>query len=262
MTEMQGRRRIAHLAARGLETLLLAVAGGLLARGFIGLLVDLAGGGQTAVTATGLLFLIWPGALNLAAAPFGSAPVGREALLHIAFAVGALTGGFDGAWSIHRWRREGAPAFLLDVTWGLAGSSNAVLLHLINLGWGRHARGEAETRCGAHRYECGFAPGPGFAFTQGSVMSNTQGAGPASDLFAHEQVHIWQSRIAGPLFWLTYIGWQVIAAPLAVAAALILRRPVGRTVQWWAYYNNPWEVMAYGRANPQVRLSRRWPGGG
>jgi hypothetical protein len=249
-------------AARLLETVVLAVDGGLLAHGFVALLLGLAGGGQAAVTATGLLLLIWPGLLNLLAAPFGQTIVDREALLHLAFAIGALTGGFDGAWSIHRWRREGALSFLLDVTWGLAGSSNAALLHLINLGWGRHARGREERRRGAHRYRRGFAPGPGFAFTQGSVMSNTGDAGPASDLFAHEQVHIWQSRIAGPAFWLSYIGWQVIAAPLAAVAALILRRPVGRFVQWWAYYNNPWEIMAYARANPQVRLSRRWPGEG
>lgn len=243
------------MAARLIETVNLAVAGGLLARGFVALMLDLAGGGPAAVTATGLLFLIWPGLLNLAAAPFGVLLIDGDALLRIAFIVGALTGGFDGAWSIHRWRRWGAPSFLLDVTWGLAGSSNAVLLHLSNLGWGRHARGADEARRGAHRYRRGLAPGRGFAFTQGSVMSNTGDAGPASDLFAHEQVHIWQNRLAGPAFWISYIGWQIIAAPLAALAALIVRRPVGRFVQRWAYYDNPWEIMAYGRANPQVRLA-------
>jgi len=250
-----------QLASRLLETVILAVAGGLLARGFVGLALGLAGGGEAAVTATGLLFLIWPGVLNLLAAPFGEAPITREGLLRLAFVVGAMTGGFDGAWSIHRWRRWGLLTFVLDVTWGLAGSTNALLLHLMNLGWGHHARGETERRLGAHRYARGFAPGPGFAFTQGSVMSNTRDAGPASDLCAHEQVHIWQNRIAGPLFWLSYIGWQVIATPLAAVAAMVLRRPVGPVVQWWAYYNNPWEIMAYKRANPQVRLSRRGSAG-
>ncbi len=243
--------------ARVLEAVSLAVAGGLMACAFVGMVVDFAGGDQAAVTATGLLFLIWPGVLNLLTAPFGSAPVDRDALLHLAFAVGALTGGFDGAWAIHRWRREGVLSFLLDVTWGLAGSTNAVLLHVVNLGWGRHARGDDERRQGAHRYAFGFAPGPGFAFTQGSVMSNTRAAGPGTELFAHEQVHIWQNRIAGPVFWVTYIGWQVVATPLAIVAAVILRRPVGRAVQRWAYYDNPWEVMAYDRANPGVRLQRR-----
>lgn len=243
-------------AARLVEALLLALAGGLLARGFVALALDIMGAGQAAVTATGLLFLIWPGLLNLAALPFGQPPIGGDALLHLAFAVGALTGFFDGYWSIHRWRREGLIGFFLDVTWGLPGSANALLLHLINLGWGRHTAGDAERRCGAHRYERGFAPGRGFAFTQGSVMSNT-GHGPGSELFAHEQVHIWQSRIAGPFFWTTYLGWQVLAIAPAILFAMMTRRPIGQTVQWWAYYNNPWEVMAYAAANPGVRAMRR-----
>lgn len=246
-----------NVAKRALEAILLSAAGGVLACGFIRAVLDLAGGSQVAVTATGLLFLIWPGVVNLAAAPFGQAPIGRDALLCSAFLVGALTGGFDGAWSIHRWRREGTLAFMLDVTWGLAGSANAVLLHLINLGWGCHARDGAERRRGAHRYARGFAPGPGFAFTQGSVMSNTGGAGPGSELFAHEHVHIWQGRLAGPFFWISYLGWQAVAAPLAAMTAMAGRRPVGERVQWWAYYNNPWEVMAYQRANPGVRASHR-----
>ena len=90
-------------------------------------------------------------------------------------------------------------------------------------------------------------------------MSNTGDAGPCSDLVAHEHVHVWQSRLAGPLFWMTYLGWQAIAAPLAAAGALVGRRRVGQVVQWWAYYNNPWEIMAYRRANPEVRSSHRPP---
>ena len=86
-------------------------------------------------------------------------------------------------------------------------------------------------------------------------MSNTGAGGPGSELFAHEQIHIWQNRIAGPIFWLTYIGWQVLAIVPATFAALITRRPFGRVVQRWAYYNNPWEVMAYARANPAVRAT-------
>ena len=248
-----------RIAIRAIEAILLAIAGGFLARGFISFSIDLAGGDQPAVTLVGLLFLIWPGVVNLLAAPFGQAPIDRQGLLQLAFLVGALTGGLDGAWSIHRWRREGLPAFLLDVTWGLAGSSNAVLLHLTNLVCGRHAQGDTERRQGAHRYPSGFAPDAGFAFTQGSVMSNTGDAGPCSDLVAHEQVHVWQSRLAGPLFWMTYLGWQAIAAPLAAAGALVGRRRVGQVVQWWAYYNNPWEIMAYRRANPEVRSSHRPP---
>ena len=42
-----------------------------------------------------------------------------------------------------------------------------------------------------------------FAFTQGNVISNTRlGTGPVNAVFIakHEEPHIWQSRIFGPIF--------------------------------------------------------------
>lgn len=244
-----------------LEAVALAAAGAVLAGGFIGLVLDFAGDSPMAVTLTGLLFLVWPGVANLIGMAFGAPPIDREALVWIAAAVGALTGLFDGVWSVHHWRRFGVVSFLLDTTWGLAGSANAALLHLVNLRWGRHSSGDVERRRGAHRYQSGFAPGRGFAFTLGSVMSNTGRHGPDSELFAHERIHVWQSRIAGPFFWFSYVGWMVIATPPALVVATLKRRPVGDVVQWWAYYNNPWEVMAYEAANPGVRTRGRFSDG-
>lgn len=264
---------------RALETAALTLAGALLAHAFLALVLSFGDGRPVWTTAVGLLFLIWPGLVDLAAAPFGLHPIGPETLLWIALAVGGLTGLFDGLFAVHRWRPLGLVGFVLDVTWGLPGSANALLIHLWNLPAGRRATdtpgcepGEREAtqrearsfnekpreaRQGAHRYRHGFTPGPGFAFTQGTVMSNTGDHGPGSELFRHERVHIWQSRLAGPLFWSSYLLWMALAAGPALVWALVRRRPVGDVVQWWTYDQNPWEVMAYTRANPGVRAQRK-----
>lgn len=249
---------------RALETAALTIAGALLAHGFLALVLSFGDGSEVWTTVTGLLLLIWPGLVDLAAAPFGVQPIGADALLWIALAVGGLTGLIDGLYAVHRWRPLGLLGFALDVTWGLPGSVNALLIHLWNLPAGLRALdapgcepGEREARRGAHRYRRGFTPGPGFAFTQGTVMSNTGDHGPGSDLFRHEQVHIWQSRLAGPLFWSSYLAWMALAAGPALVAALVLRRPVREFVEWWTYDQNPWEVMAYSLANPGVRAQRR-----
>jgi hypothetical protein len=97
----------------------------------------------------------------------------------------------------------------------------------------------------------GFAVRSGFAFTQGAVMSNTDTWDPTSDLFKHETIHIWQNRVLGPFFWFSYVGWMVLTIIPALIAGLIdSGRRIGDAVTWWTYFDNPWEVMAYGIANP------------
>jgi hypothetical protein len=71
--------------------------------------------------------------------------IGVEALLWIALVVGGLVGLFDGLWATHKWAGLGVPAFLLDVTWGLGGNTNGVLMHLINFAWGDHGDGPTKT---------------------------------------------------------------------------------------------------------------------
>jgi hypothetical protein len=239
---------------RAVEALLLALAGAIVARVFVGLLLVLGPDTPAWTTAVGLAFLIWPGVVNLAAAPFGAQPIGPDALAGIALATGGLTGLANGLWAVHRWPGRGLLEFLLDVTWALPGSSAALLAHAFALRGGAHA---GEARHGAHRYRRGLTPGRDFAFTLGAVMSNTGDHGPGSDLFRHEMIHVWQARLAGPLFWTSYLAWMALAAPAAALVALARRRPLGPFVQWWAYDQNPWEVMAYRRANPGVREARR-----
>jgi hypothetical protein len=84
----------------------------------------------------------------------------------------------------------GVPAFLLDVTWGLGGNTNAVLMHLINFAWGDHGDGPTENRHDAHRYVQGFAVRSGFAFTQGAVMSNTHLGPDVGPVQARDDPHL------------------------------------------------------------------------
>ena len=39
-------------------------------------------------------------------------------------------------------------------------------------------------------------------------------------------------------------------------------RRVGDALQWWTYFDNPWEVMAYGIANPTGRTGQGEEDGG
>jgi hypothetical protein len=248
---------------RALETFLTATFGALLARTFISLMLSAGQDSDAAVTVTSLLFFIWPGVINLISLAFGAPVIGVDALLWIALVVGGLVGLFDGLWATHRWLGWGAPAFLLDVTWGLGGSTNGVLMHLINFAWGDHGDGEGEIREEAHRYERGFAIRSGFAFTQGAVMSSMGTWGTSSDLFKHESIHVWQNRVLGPFFWFSYVGWMALTIIPALIAGLIdSGRRVGDAIMWWTYFDNPWEVMAYGIANPTGRTLQQFQSGG
>jgi hypothetical protein len=130
---------------RALETFLTATFGAFLARTFISIMLSVGGDSDAAVTVTSLLFFIWPGVVNLISLGFGHPVIGVEALLWIALVVGGLVGLFDGLWATHKWAGLGVPAFLLDVTWGLGGNTNGVLMHLINFAWGDHGDGPTRT---------------------------------------------------------------------------------------------------------------------
>lgn len=260
----------ARALLRALETFLLATFGAFLARTFISLMLSAGGDSEAAVALTSLFFFIWPGVVNLISWPFGEPVIGVQALLWIALVVGGLVGLFDGLWATHKWLGLGVPEFLLDVTWGLGGATNAVLLHLINFAWARHADDSAdewsggvqETRKGAHRYELGFALKPGFVFAQGNVMSNSGNYNPTTDLFRHETIHVWQNRLLGPFFWFSYFGWMALTfIPALIAGLVDQAKRVGDAIQWWTYFNNPWEVMAYGIANPSDRTGQTFSDG-
>lgn len=243
---------------RAVEAAALTFVGGFLSRVLVGGLLAGADDAPAAVVATGWAFLLWPGAINTIPWLIGEPlPISPEAMLWIAMGVGSFTGMMDGLWRTRDWKDAktlGVVGFVLDVTWGMAGSTNACLLHLVNLFglvWSDHSD---DDRLGAHRYKAGFAFMPGYAFTQGSVMSNMGTHGPGSALYSHEKLHVWQNRLAGPLFVLTYLGWMaVFILPSFIAGLIISGASLGKTIMWWCYMNNPWEVWAYEANNPGNR---------
>lgn len=233
----------AQAALRGLEALLLAVIGGLIARVFIALLLTLAGDSDAAHIAIGWGFFVVPGAVDtIAYLATGKVVTSADFLVWMATAVGAVTGFFNGLWKIHNWKGLGWLAFPLDVTWGLAGATTGSLLHLINFAWGEHSD---EIRKEAHRYASGFrlkSKPTKFAFTQGPTMSSLSDAYPAP-LYRHERTHVWQNRIFGPLFTLSYLGWMALWVIPAAIAAIVTKD--SEAFDAWCYFNNPWEVWAY-----------------
>jgi hypothetical protein len=231
---------------RATEASILAVLGGLLARAFIAFLLSAAKDPTGAQIAVGWGFFIFPGAVDSFAKLFFSHAVTTPAfLLWLAMIVGAFTGMMNGIWQIHDWKGVGWLAFPLDVTWGLAGATTGGLIHLIDAAISTHG---TETREDAHRYEGGMRFKREFALTQGAVMSNLKDApSPPGEshntLYYHERTHVWQNRIFGALFALTYLGWMVVFALPALIGAIVLKNL--STFESLCYYNNPWETWAY-----------------
>ena len=227
----------------GLEAAILAFVGGLLARSFISFLLWTGRDSPNVALLLGWGFFLWPGAVDTIARPFGKQYLTRPAiLLWIAASVGAFTGMIDGLWQTHDWIGPGLPAFVLDETWGLAGSTNGDLVHIFNFIGGDHVVGE--TRTDAHRYNDGFAFKQGFAFTQGAVMSSMQDA-PGTPLFAHENTHVWQNRLVGPLYTLTYLAWMALLLIPGLIYGLASGVGAGAGIEAFSYYSNPWEAIAY-----------------
>jgi hypothetical protein len=228
---------------RIIEGALLTFIGGMVARLFINLLLSAGNHSPGAHLIIGWAFLLWPGAIDTVANLFGGPVLTTpDVLAWIATAVGALTGLMSGIRLVYNWGAAGIPSFLLDITWGMAGSTTGCLLHLFNLVFGKHSGDEG---IDAHRYEAGFhVPGhPTFAFTQGAVMSNlSDGRGTA--LFRHELTHVWQNRFGGPLYTLSYLAWMVLMfIPGLIAGAA--GPGFGQGIEQWCYFNNPWEAWGY-----------------
>jgi hypothetical protein len=231
-----------NVIASAFEAAILAFVGGFVARSFISLLLWLGRDNDTVSFVLGWAFFLWPGVVDtfpklFSGRQYATRPI---ALLWIATTVGAFTGMMDGMWQTQDWIGPGVLTFALDESWGLNGTTQGDLLHVINFSWGNHAVGE--TRTGAHRYISGFAVQSGFAFTQGAVMSSNSSA-VGTPLFNHENTHVLQNRIFGPFFTFTYLAWLIVFfIPGLIAAAIT---GSGAAIENVAYVSNPWEVWAY-----------------
>ena len=168
--------------------------------------------------------------------------------------VGGLNGLVAGRRRIHDWRSPRSVCwFVLDSSWALPTTAAALVVHVMAAVRGRPGFVAAlSERRDRHVYARGFQPRRGFAITVGNVVN---GAGDADSpgrvrlVDDHEDVHVRQARILGPLFPLLYVLWMIVGALVGTIAWALWRRPapLGKLVETYAYYLNPFEWWAYSR---------------
>lgn len=198
-----------------------------------------------------------------AAAAIGGAAIGGLTTVPVGVPVagvliGAANGAISGWRATYEWRRaRGVGAFVLDNSWALVTTGAGVVIHGLNAvvrdaGYAP----ELSVRASRHVYRRGFQLRKGFAMTWGNVM-NGAGEVDGDDERAirrrrlvtdHEDVHVWQARVFGPIYPLAYVGWIVIGG-LAGAARWVIKRDhtLGGSMDAWGYYANPFEWWAYSR---------------
>ena len=198
-------------------------------------------------------------AVGAAGAALGAGAGALVGLAAPAAVVAATNGVVAGYRQIYDWQtQKGRLAFVLDSTWALATTSAGLVSQLIGRVTKSRYDESLSRRSNRHVYERGFVVRRNFAVTVGNVVS---GAGDTTDerrrnlVTDHEDVHIWQSRMLGPLFPAMYLGWMVVMAPVAVVGWVRGRLSGDRSTSLWAaidrcaYWQNPLERQAYLRAS-------------
>jgi hypothetical protein len=193
-------------------------------------------------------------ALGLAGGVLGAAAGHLVGLTVPGALVGAANGAVSGARRVYDWTQpKGIGAFALDSTWALATTAAGLVCHAasvlqVDAGYSAALSG----RQNRHVYARGFRVRRGFAITVGNVVN---GAGDLTTprrrklVTDHEDVHIWQARWLGPLFPVLYGGWMAGGAIAGTITWIVGRgaTPLGKLLDTYAYYLNPFEWWAYSR---------------
>lgn len=183
---------------------------------------------------------------------------GRRVGVAVPAAVIAGASGVVNGWRrIYHWRSAaGVTGFVLDHSWGLASTLGGLVSHGVSVARGRPGyRPDVSERRGRHVYDHGFQVRRGYAMAMGNVVTGARGRVRLVD--DHEQVHIWQARILGPLYPVMYVGWVVLAIPVGLwrwwhgGRVTSLRRSIDAV----AYWANPLERWA--RATQARRATLR-----
>jgi len=180
----------------------------------------------------------------------GFAIGGQKGLL-VAASIGFVNSLISSVRGIYNWNNwAGFLTFGCDSTWGLVGTALGNVVHLANFSWSKSIYDhEMSYRQNRHVYEGGFCLITSFAFAVGNVISNSglggKGVRP-SFIKKHEELHIWQSRLFGPLFQATYIVWGIVGFVIGSIVWITDTNETWRgLVVTAAYYNNPFEYWAY-----------------
>ncbi len=141
---------------------------------------------------------------------------------------------------------RGRTAFVLDYSWGLTGTALGAALQIVNTFVIPDSDyNDALSRdVGFFVYDGGIVFFPGFITTLGNVTTN--GSGNVGVVEDHEAVHVWQSRVFGPFFQISYVAWLAGGAVVGTVVWLTdTNEDWYSLVETAAYYDNPWEVWAY-----------------
>lgn len=169
-------------------------------------------------------------------------------------AIGALSGAISGARRMYDWKSpRGIGAFVLDHTWALATTSAAVVASGVNAATGAHIDESLTTRQNRMTFEKGLVLRSGFAVTFGYVVNGAAGRdGTIGErrrklVTHHEDQHVWQARMFGPIYPVVYAGWFAIGSIVATAKWLVGGRKIKLIdeIDAMAYYRNPFEWHAY-----------------
>lgn len=143
---------------------------------------------------------------------------------------------------------------VINGTWGFIGNLLGLMTHFASLySYQDFGKPHADSnRICFVCYEKGFSlkssSAGRFAFSQGAVMS-----ADTSTLRAHEGVHVAQHYLLGPIYVVSHFLWFVAMIIPGLIGAAAEKLDAGEGITRMSYYNNPWEVMAYGFVNPSGR---------
>jgi len=191
---------------------------------------------------------------GLAGRAVGAAPLGAV--------IGGINGAVAGFRGICDWISvRGRAAFVLDSTWSMVSTGAGLVLMSASkareLLTGRAMGYEPSLSSRRNRFvhRGGVVLRRGFAVTIGNVINGAADRrGELTEsrrhlVDEHEDVHVWQERVLGPLYPVLYTGWFIGGVLLAIGRrgrsnALSLSDDIDNL----AYYRNPFEWHAYSRA--------------
>ena len=168
--------------------------------------------------------------------------------------IGAVSGAVAGARRMYDWKApRGIGAFTLDHTWALATTTAAVVATGVNAATGARIDESLTTRQNRMTFDKGLVLRRGFAVTFGYVINGAADRDGVINerrrklVTHHEDQHVWQARMFGPIYPVVYAGWFAIGSIVATAKWLTHGRStkLSDEVDATAYYRNPFEWHAY-----------------
>ena len=129
----------------------------------------------------------------------------------------------------------------INSSWGFVGNCLGLATHAASYNcYANHGGANASPRIAYVRYAAGLGLKPGYAFTQGAVMSSQGG-----DYEKHEAIHVGQHYLLGPIYPVSHGIWAAGAGLFGLVAAAIRGKSLGQGIEACSYYDNPYEIVAY-----------------